>query len=63
MIHKIHRFAPNETIRAVIRKYHNRILSNEELIVLTEEYNKLNNYSIPRLGVECKIPIIDDAQE
>lgn len=53
----IHRFGPNETIHAVIKKYNRVDITKEQLQELVSDFNTLNSKSIPKVGTECKIPV------
>jgi hypothetical protein len=53
-----HKFGPTDTIRAAIRRYNGKNLSDDEIEGLTVEFNKLNSKPTPRVGDIYYIPVI-----
>jgi len=53
----IHGVGTNDTIRGAIKKYNRHDLSEEKLLFLIDEFNKLNSFKVPKLGDQVKIPI------
>ena len=53
-----HMFMPGETIEAIIKKVNMHSVDPNELRALMEEYNRLNNGEIPRVGKSVKIPVL-----
>lgn len=52
-----HRFGPNETIRAVIRKLNHQGMTPSMLATLTEEFNTVNDNRVPKPGEVFNIPV------
>ena len=53
---KLHTFRPGETIDAVIKLLDRHNLTPTEMILLRQKFNELNGDTLPRPGVEFKIP-------
>ena len=55
---KDHMFMPGETIEAIIKKVNMHSVDPNELRALMEEFNRLNNGIIPKVGTAVKIPVL-----
>lgn len=54
---KYHVFGPNETIRAIIKKYNHQNMKESLLVSLCDKYNELNDSKAPHPGDRVKIPL------
>lgn len=53
-----HLFMPSQTINGIIRM-HNNMVSDQAIIeALVDEFNKVNDNAVPRVGTNFKIPVI-----
>lgn len=53
-----HLFMPSQTINGIIKMHNNMVTDKDILDALVEEFNKVNNNAVPRVGTNFKIPVI-----
>lgn len=53
-----HRFGKSDTIYGAILLYNRMHLDQSEYHELMLRFNEMNNYQLPKVGDECKIPIL-----
>lgn len=53
-----HKFGPNETIKAIIRRYNHLELTPIIQDKLLAEFNNVNGKHVPKVGQTVKIPIL-----
>lgn len=59
MNYKEFMFTTGMTIQGAIRLFNSQTLDKEVLLALVEEFNKLNNNAVPKLGISYKIPVLE----
>lgn len=57
MRYVLHKFRPTETIDAVIRLLGRHNLTQDQVLILRQEFNKINGRIVPRPGMTYKIPL------
>lgn len=53
-----HLFMPGHTISSVVRMHNNMISDPWVLSQLFDEFNSINNNTLPRVGMNLKIPVV-----
>lgn len=57
----IHLFGMGQTVEAAIRYHHKNItIPRSDMEELIKEFNRLNDYKVPKLGQQFKIPVNDE---
>lgn len=54
-----HQFGPSQTISAVLKLKNGMGLTPRQMNMLTLQYNKLNQYIVPKPGQIVRIPLIN----
>ena len=58
-----HMFMTGQTIHAVLKKYNNMVADDDTLSALVDEFNKINNNAVPRIGSVLQIPVLENDEE
>lgn len=52
-----------QTINAVIKQHNKMVADTDILTALVNEFNKINNNTVPRIGSVLQIPVLENINE